>query len=483
MPEPDDNRKGYPALTVLIAVMLLIAASFVPWGDLTGGTVKDFCLWSDLLDEPADTLAATESTDAPIDPMLARLMAEDERGSAVTATDASSDTAQVSAPDSTIISNTVPADTLPAPMVAVRDSSGVVPIEDYTPGGTGLSRLATALLYGGSARIAVVGDSYIEGDIFTQDLRALLQEAYGGSGVGYMGFHTDFPGFRRSVRQSGSGWRVREIGKKGSKLRYEGLAEHYYVPSGKSTATYKGTDKVPHAATWDVTDVLLVAPRGGTVTVTTDAGPVAFTLAASADSVQCLTVNGVTASATVAASDSTIAGLGVWLDSRRGVGVDCMSSRGFSGLTLGQIDTALCRRMGAHISYQLIVLEFGINAISPGQKNFKVYRQAMTDVVAHLRQCYPDAEFLIMGIGDRGEKRGGEVRSMASVPYMIEAQRDAARHAGCLFWDTREAMGGQDAIVEWTRGGFANKDYIHMTHKGGARLADEFYRALRRMLP
>lgn len=88
--------------------------------------------------------------------------------------------------------------------------------------------------------------------------------------------------------------------------------------------------------------------------------------------------------------------------------------------------------------------------MSPGQKNFKVYRQAMTEVVAHLRQCYPEAEFLIMGIGDRGEKRGGEVRSMASVPYMIEAQRDAARHAGCLFWDTREAMGGQDAIVEWT---------------------------------
>ena len=88
-----------------------------------------------------------------------------------------------------------------------------------------------------------------------------------------------------------------------------------------------------------------------------------------------------------------------------------------------------------------------------------------------------------MGIGDRGEKRGGDVHSMASVQYMIEAQRTAARKARCLFWDTREAMGGNDAIVEWTRSGYANKDYIHMTHKGGARLAKEFFNSLQQMLP
>ena len=106
----------------------------------------------------------------------------------------------------------------------------------------------------------------------------------------------------------------------------------------------------------------------------------------------------------------------------------------------------------------------------------------MVKVIRHLRSCYPNADFLVMGIGDRGQKKGGGVKSMSTVPNMIEAQRTAARTAGCLFWDTRAAMGGEDAIVEWSKTGRANKDYIHLTHKGGADLAGEFVNALQQML-
>lgn len=71
-----------------------------------------------------------------------------------------------------------------------------------------------------------------------------------------------------------------------------------------------------------------------------------------------------------------------------------------------------------------------------------------------------------MGVGDRGERRNGQVHSMSTITNMIDAQREAAMRAGVLFWDTREAMGGEDAIVEWSGNGRANKDYIHLTHKG-----------------
>ena len=46
------------------------------------------------------------------------------------------------------------------------------------------------------------------------------------------------------------------------------------------------------------------------------------------------------------------------------------------------------------------------------------------------------------------------------------------------FGDTREAMGGENAVVEWSGAGFINKDYIHLTHKGGARLAKELFNAI-----
>lgn len=456
-------------MIMLITVALLVGASFVPWEEITAGRVKGFSLWSDLVDTP-DTDDAQYNDAAPIDPKLAELMAEE------TTADGNSTAEEADS----IVVDTLPAIEEPRPLyVARRDSTtGIVAIEDYSSDGKGLERLKLALTYRGQARIAVVGDSYIEGDIFTQDLRAKLQSEYGGSGVGYMGLHSDFPGFRRSVRQSGSGWTVHEIGKKDSVTAYEPLAEHYYTPQSGATATYKGTDKVANADSWNVSRLLLIAPEGGTVTVTTDLGSQEFQLEAASDSVQSVEVAGATALATFEASETSIVALGAWLETSRGIGVDCMSSRGFSGLTLEEISPSLARQMSNYVDYQLIVLEFGINAMSPGQKNFNVYRRAIVRVVDHLRQCYPGADILIMGIGDRGEKRSGEVRSMSSVPYMIDAQRQAASEAGCMFWDTREAMGGEDAIVEWTRRGLTNKDYIHMTHKGGERLATEFYNAL-----
>ena len=98
------------------------------------------------------------------------------------------------------------------------------------------------------------------------------------------------------------------------------------------------------------------------------------------------------------------------------------------------------------------------------------------------KYCNPGAALPVRGVGARGKNRGGAVHSMSVAPAMIAAQRDAARRAHCLFWDTREAMGGEDAIVEWSRQGLANKDYIHLTHKGGARLADELFNAIQQCL-
>ena len=71
---------------------------------------------------------------------------------------------------------------------------------------------------------------------------------------------------------------------------------------------------------------------------------------------------------------------------------------------------------------------------------------------------------------------------MATAPAMISAQRDAARKAHCLFWDTREAMGGEDAIVEWRERGLVNADYIHLNNKGGEEMSAIFVESLMRVL-
>ena len=49
-------------------------------------------------------------------------------------------------------------------------------------------------------RIAVLGDSFIEGDILTADLREKLQQAYGGGGAGFAPMASPLTAFRRTIK-------------------------------------------------------------------------------------------------------------------------------------------------------------------------------------------------------------------------------------------------------------------------------------------
>lgn len=460
-------KKGSPLLVVLIAVLIVIGVSFLPLSRLTGGRMKDFSLFSDIFREAGiiKSEAEEEKEDEDLDPELLEAMKETsepkESRNPLTASDS-----VLSLPIDTIIASPKPS----------RQGELVV-IEDYTTDGVGLIHFRHAVRSGRLARVAVVGDSYIEGDIFTQDLRDKLQDTYGGSGVGYVSMHSDFPGFRRSVKQGGKGWKTFMANKKPD-ARYIDLAEQYAVAAGAANSTYEGTKAFPHTSSWDCSRFLFISPQNSVINVKTAGGEWEERNIAASDSVQCIEVPTPTSLFEIKTNSTTLVGLGVWLDGVKGVSVDCMSSRGFSGITLTKVNTGLCRQMASFVDYNLIILEFGINAMSATQKNYTVYSNRMVEVINHVRRCYPRADILLMGVGDRGEKRGGVVKSMSTAPFMIQAQRDAARRAHCLFWDTREAMGGEGAVVDWSNSGLINKDYIHMTHKGGARLADALFKAI-----
>lgn len=457
-PRPASKRWRGPVILVA-ALLFVVAAGLVPWEMLTGGVIKDYNLLSDIM--PDDTTAAeylAEDVDIPTEQI----------GSS--SVDAQSGTA--TAVDSCAVA--------PLPQQKPNRSGDTVVIEDYTADGNTMARLRAKMSTGHPARIAVVGDSYIEGDIFTQDFRALMQSAYGGSGVGYMNMHSDFPGFRRSVAQSGNkNWKCYTATKRG-KEAYMSLSEQYATPTGEATAVYKGVKAVANADKWNHSRFLFIAPQGAEIHTRLAGQEWTAHTAAASDRVQCIDVEGETTEFSVKVSATSLIALGVWLDDDFGVSVDCMSSRGIPGYSLSKISPELSHQMNDYIRYDLIVLEFGVNAMSAKQKNYSVFSANMVKVVENLRRCYPGTELLIMGVGDRGEKKGGVVHSMSTIQNMIDAQREAAMRSRTLFWDTREAMGGADAIVGWSQNKLANKDYIHLTHKGGAELARAFFQAFQK---
>lgn len=471
MNQEDNNQHNpYRAFIIIaVAALLLFGLSFLPLGKLSGGFIKDFDLLSDLTKSDTTKIDTSEISTEGLDPELVKAMESGESTDGVVLV------------DSTGKRIVAPADSILIPIKPARVGE-MVQIEDYTLKQGGMEKLRKALASGRLARVAVVGDSYIEGDIMTQDLRDELQTTYGGSGVGYVNMHSEFPGFRRSVKQGGSGWTEFTATKKGTK-EYFGLSQHYFTPQGVGKSTYAGTSALTNTASWDNSQFLFIAPKGGTVKLKNDATE-SWTIHTinPSNEVQQLSLPGNTTEFAVETSSPSIVGLGVWLDGANGISVDCMSSRGFSGISLASVTPELCRSMSKFVNYDLIILEFGINAMTANQTNYSVYAKRMKDVVDHVRECYPNADILLMGVGDRGVKKGGAVQSMASAKYMIDAQRDIARKTHAFFWDTREAMGGEGAIVAWAGDGMANKDYIHLTHKGGKKLASLLANAIRQNL-
>lgn len=453
----DNNQRLF--LIIFTAIVTLALLSMCPWGEWTGGWFKDFNLLSGV---EAPTPKAVTDAASNLDPELAKL-----------------DTKPVAVPE-VADSDSVASEPEPIPYdfkAPMRDGS--VLIEDYSADKQSLARLKSILEQGSSrrVRIAMVGDSYIEGDILAQDIRAGLQSRYGGAGVGYVSAFSSFPGFRRSVTQISQGWEEREIRKMGNDT-LRTILGHYHVAEGAADMRYKGTATPEHVASWNRTMILFVAPASGRIDFSgPDNEAVSYAVEASGE-LQCLVHEAPTGDIRITSDIPALKVLGVWLEDNAGIVLDGISLRGNSGVSHRRLNAATTATMRQWIDYDLIILEFGMNALSAEQTDYTAYGAGMTEVVNNLKRLYPNALILMMGVGDRGTKVGTDFVSMPTLPAMIKAQREVARRTCSLFYDTRAAMGGENSSIGWHSRKLLNSDYVHLNHKGGKELADIILQSL-----
>lgn len=457
----------------LTAFGLLLISSFVDWEKLTGDKLSNYNLFGDVYEWCGGKNLSSEINDN-IDPALDAAITElnVETELSLDETTISEEIADMENPEPINYSDVV---------TPVERRGNVWPIEDYSITGDGIENFRNAIASADSkrCRIAVIGDSYIEGDIFTQDIRRLLQNEYGGKGVGYMSMHSDFPGFRRSVMQNDKGWNVYSLrDNSNSALRL--ISGEYCIGSVGSTASFKGS-KIENAENWNVSRLLYKTTKSGSVEITTDSISRVFDLTSSPD-IQMIEMSGPTAKMVIKSNCDSLVVIGAWLESETGIGVDCMSVRGNSGVGHRSLSQKLASEMNSLIPYDLIIVEYGMNALSAEQTDYTNYGRIMEKVINRLKECYPQCDILMLGVGDRGQKNGTSITSMSTIDAMVAAQRQCARNCNIMFWDTRQAMGGADAICRWRNEGLVNADYIHLNHKGGGVLAKELILALKMKL-
>ena len=331
-------------------------------------------------------------------------------------------------------------------------------------------------------RIAVFGDSYIEGDILTSSLRHLLQSKYGGRGPGWVEVSCVSEGFRNTVKNSNSGWEKHHAtDKRGFNTASQSMASSYFIPGSNASFTltcqtqnYPETlSYVDEVGVWfDNTSPLtlsLTLNDGGSQTINTHDLSGIQNFVTHGDSIT---------KASLHASGSGIV-YGMTLDSKTGICVDNYSLRGSPGLNLEKIPSNFLNAIAKYRPYDLIIYEFGLNVASEKRKDYSAYTDKFNNVIQHMQSHLPECSFLVFGASDRAKRGGdGNYHTLAGVVSLIGYQRKMASDNKVAFWNLRDALGGDGAIASLQKQGMAAKDFTHLNFKGGEHIAKLFFDVL-----
>ena len=180
-------------------------------------------------------------------------------------------------------------------------------------------------------------------------------------------------------------------------------------------------------------------------------------------------------------ADSSAVFYAASMDPVSGIVLDSFSTRGSSGQQLGQIPLAVLQAYNRLRTYDLIVLQYGLNVAFEHGVNYTYYKDGMIPVIRRLRKAFPQASVLVVGVGDREYKtENGDLRTMPGVKNLIRYQQALAAESRVAFWNLFEAMGGEGSIVQMveSKPSMANYDYTHINFRGGKHLAGILFEAL-----
>lgn len=459
------NKSAYPFFIIAGTLLCLVALSLVN---------NSFSV-QDLTTRPLDLLAdIRKDTPAPpeaIDTFDTYIAADIPADTAVVNNDT---TAALTIPDPDHIYNY-------ATYTGIINYQPSQEADSITPGGLKHFVLALDELKAKKrkkVRIAYFGDSMIEGDLITEDLRDSLQYLFGGEGVGFVPVTSVVAGFRTTITHTFSkDWKDYSYKQLPPANLYLGISGHTFVPGEGSWIKYQSVKKRGLDRFAEVS-VFYGPVNSGNIYVNNkpyalSGDRVVNKLSLQLDSAKQVTIKW--------GGGSVAPFYGVCFEGDSGVYVDNYSFRGISGLELGKLSRQLLQQMQSEHPYDLVVLHYGANVLwKPELTDYKWYGTPMNKVLDALRNDLPNASFLVISTADKSYKKSGTYVTAPGVMALVKEQHDLARTHGTAYWNLFAAMGGENSMTRWVEGSpvLANKDYTHFNRKGAARVGALLYKAM-----
>jgi len=341
---------------------------------------------------------------------------------------------------------------------------------------------------GAITRVGHYGDSSIATDLITSTIRENLQARFGDAGHGFVLAAKGYIPYQHfGIRQSSNpdAWDVREVVRRQDRTGrygYGGVQARARRGAWARVGTARRGDVGTKASRFDI--YYEQRPRGGEFSVLLD-GEEQATVSTKAEAPG----NGVYS---VNAPDGphhielrytrggpvSLYGVAVERDGP-GVVYDSLGLVGARANRLLNYDEAHIKSQLELRGVNLIVLGFGGNEASD-ERTEEAFYSDYVEVLRHMRQGREDLGCLVFAPLDQARRRRGRIRTLPTIPLIVEAQRRAAFDSGCAFYDTWQAMGGENAMRQWSkaRPRLAMGDLRHATPAGYEIIGNMFYKAL-----
>jgi lysophospholipase L1-like esterase len=341
------------------------------------------------------------------------------------------------------------------------------------------AKAEAARTQGKIVRVLYYGDSQIELDRFSSNLRHFFQQKFGGGGPGMVPFHQTIP--TGSVNQSYSGnytlfslWGEIRRNKEGD---YGPLAKMFRINgANKFTASAprrKGEDRRDN---YSYISLLINNLNGSFNTELTDKNhQMKYAIETDSLGIQLLDfpLNFSTQSFSISMNGNANI-YGVLIDDGFGVAVDNIAMRGASGLHFTSMNDSLMREIYRLLNVGMFILQYGGNAVPglSGERSVEAYVNNIIAQIKYLQRVAPNIPILFIGPSDMLSIVDGELRTYRHLPLLVERLGAEIPNSGAAFWNMYQVMGGANSMRAWVKKGWAGNDYVHFTAKGANEIAN-----------
>ncbi len=353
------------------------------------------------------------------------------------------------------------------------------PNNDYTYYDHFFAALESARSQGRTIRIMHYGDSQIELDRISSNIREYFQSHFGGGGPGLLPLVASVgsPTIYQSYSGNSTQYALYGDGSRNSDRNYGVMAKSFRI-YGNNSFYVSSPKKVKSVRQKSYNKIqLFCTPRKGNfkATLISKAHGVRLEQQADSNGTQLLTWNLDTAISNFTLQLSGEADIyGIAVDNGYGVAVDNMPMRGASGTFFSQMSDSLLSHYFEIIDVGMIIMQFGGNSVPSlhSEKSVDKYVESIGRQIRFMRRVRPGVPILFIGPSDMSTRINGVMSTYKWLPLLVEKLKATVVENGAAFWDLYNVMGGKGSMISWVKKGWAGKDYIHFSTQGAQQVGE-----------